>query len=589
MEHPKTILLLDADEQSAGDIQRFLKASAYAFSVSHVSAPDDALNFLRFRQPDLILLDASLTGAPGFSELRSTVERQKIPVILLSGMQTEEARAIARTAGAVEYIIKNKINLFHLQKTIAGVLRLTEAENRLDETFHDFAAQHESFYAIINRLQQGVLVLNSHNAVRYANTYMHGLLSDDTLKKRLTEILVYRELLTESEKITLQADERWSLHITVSPIQWNGEPCNVFVVDYRELPSTPPAILDKHVQSLLHHLNENVVLLQGDKVVFANRPAQELLKLNQRQLTSVSPSTLFEINNESPASVNIQHLLAEKKSEGSIRLPDGATVRVLFRILPIHIDGAYHQLITFTPLQNPADAGVPNLRTDSEKFSTDDVLHIASHDLREPVRTILNYVQLLSDKLSAKKYTEAMEYAAYARQSAERMERLLSDLKTYIGLNTYVPQLTKVSMKQALSDVLQQLKPQLDAANAEVSHAELPDVTADKELVEKLLFSLIENALKFRKKDRRPVIDIGFDKFEGNIIFCVRDNGIGISKKYYQRIFHIFERLNRVDEYPGNGIGLAICKKITDMHGGEIWVESLPGSGSNFYFTLKGK
>lgn len=124
---------------------------------------------------------------------------------------------------------------------------------------------------------------------------------------------------------------------------------------------------------------------------------------------------------------------------------------------------------------------------------------------------------------------------------------------------------------------------------AEVSFTELPDVSADRELVEKLLFQLIDNALKFRKKDKKPVIDIGYEKFEGNVIFCVRDNGIGISKKYYHKIFELFEKLNRVDEYPGNGLGLAISRKITELHGGEIWVESLPGSGSNFYFTLRGK
>ncbi|HLP19034.1 MAG TPA: ATP-binding protein, partial [Chitinophagales bacterium] len=165
----------------------------------------------------------------------------------------------------------------------------------------------------------------------------------------------------------------------------------------------------------------------------------------------------------------------------------------------------------------------------------------------------------------------------------------LSDLKVYIALNEHPFQLQKVSMKMVLADVLKQMKARIDEAQAEVSFTELPDVSADRELVEKLLTQLIDNALKFRKKDKKPVIDIGFDKFEGNIIFCVRDNGIGISKRYYHKIFDLFEKLNRVDEYPGNGLGLAISKKITDLHGGEIWVESLPGSGSNFYFTLKGK
>ena len=136
-------------------------------------------------------------------------------------------------------------------------------------------------------------------------------------------------------------------------------------------------------------------------------------------------------------------------------------------------------------------------------------------------------------------------------------------------------------------EALRPLKRKIEETGAEINVAELPDVNADRELVQKLIFQLVDNAIKFRKKNKRLTVDIGFDKFEGNVIFCVRDNGIGISKKYYKLIFDAFERLNRVDEYPGNGLGLAICKKIVEMHGGEIWVESLPGSGSNFYFTLR--
>jgi chemotaxis family two-component system sensor kinase Cph1 len=141
-------------------------------------------------------------------------------------------------------------------------------------------------------------------------------------------------------------------------------------------------------------------------------------------------------------------------------------------------------------------------------------------------------------------------------------------------------------MKMAVADVLKQLKPAIAAAGAEVNIAELPDVNADRDLVEKLILQLIDNSLKFGKKGKKLVIDIGFDKLEGNLLFCVRDNGMGIPKKYQDKIFEPFERLNRVDEYPGNGLGLAICKKIVDLHKGKIWVESLPGFGSSFYFTL---
>jgi len=166
---------------------------------------------------------------------------------------------------------------------------------------------------------------------------------------------------------------------------------------------------------------------------------------------------------------------------------------------------------------------------------------------------------------------------------------LLGDIKAYIGLVNYQPVLTQVSMQKLVGDVLKGMGAEIEDAEVEVSVSDLPDTKADKELVSKLLKHLVHNALKFRNKSRKAVIDIGHDKSEGQYIFCVRDNGIGISKKHHDQVFDLFSALNNADEYPGNGMGLAISKKIVELHDGKIWVESLPGHGSNFYFKLNAK
>lgn len=144
-------------------------------------------------------------------------------------------------------------------------------------------------------------------------------------------------------------------------------------------------------------------------------------------------------------------------------------------------------------------------------------------------------------------------------------------------------------MQNIAGDVLKSMGPEIEEAEIEVSISELPETTADKELINKLLKHLISNALKFRNKARKAVIDIGHDKNDGQFIFCVRDNGIGISKKHHEQVFNLFSTLNDTKEYPGNGMGLAICKKIVELHNGKIWAESLPGHGSNFYFKLNAK
>ena len=144
-------------------------------------------------------------------------------------------------------------------------------------------------------------------------------------------------------------------------------------------------------------------------------------------------------------------------------------------------------------------------------------------------------------------------------------------------------------MQNLVGDVLKSMGPEIEEAGIEVSLSDLPEAIGDKELILKLVKHLISNALKFRNTSRKAVIDVGHDKSDGQFIFCVRDNGIGISKKHHEEVFNLFSKLNDAEQYPGNGMGLAICKKIVELHNGKIWVESLPGHGSNFYFKLNAK
>ncbi len=588
MEGNRNILLLDSDEQSAQDIQRFLKVSAYAFTLSHASDIAEGLNYLKNRQPDLILLDAGLMQQPAFAAFKLLMQKAQVPAILLTDTGNEQTAQQAGQAGAVDFLVKNKINLFHLQKTIANVLKLSETEARLDSANNEFTAQHQALYRVLNKMSSGVMVINAQNTIRYANARAYSILSEEGIKKHLAEHLSYR-LAEEDEQMELKPRKNLSITIRISDMAWNGERANLFVLDrLKTKEEKPDALLqDEAVVTLLNTLSENILLLKGDVIVQANKPALHLLKMKASALIHQPLKAVFESEETTGAELSVQSFLAERVSHGMLKIADGSEQPVLFSFKPLNLGEEFYQLLTFD--LNTGPDTVPGARTDEEKFSSGDVLHLASHDLREPVRTILNYVQLISENLKNGKTEEAKEYAGFAQSAAARMEKLLSDLKVFIGLNEHPFQLQKVSMKLVLADVLKQLKPRIDELGAEVSFTELPDVSADRELVEKLLTQLIDNALKFRKKDKKPVIDIGYDKFEGNVIFCVRDNGIGISKKYYQKIFELFEKLNRVDEYPGNGLGLAISRKITDLHGGEIWVESLPGSGSNFYFTLRGK
>ena len=377
-----------------------------------------------------------------------------------------------------------------------------------------------------------------------------------------------------------------TLKIRLSGIDWNGVAANLFIIDRSESNEDHTGLLvDESFVSLMNSLNENIILLRSERIAFANKAALKTLNLHADEAKGRQPIDFFE-GFSSNAKASIQSFVAEKVNNGMLKLADGTQHKVKLLSKPVNLSGEFYELLTFETEIGPQNQLMPKGRSDEDQFTSDSVLHLASHDLREPVRTILNYVQLISENLHKQKYDAATEYADFAKAAADRMEKLLSDFKVYIALNDYKPSPSKVSMKMAVADVLKQLKSTIAATGAELNVAELPDVTADRDMVEKLLLQLLDNALKFGKKGKKQVIDIGFDKFEGNILFCVRDNGMGIPKKYQDKIFEPFERLNRVDEYPGNGLGLAISKKIIDLHKGKLWVESLPGFGSSFYFTL---
>ena len=217
---------------------------------------------------------------------------------------------------------------------------------------------------------------------------------------------------------------------------------------------------------------------------------------------------------------------------------------------------------------------------DLEQFA-----YVASHDLQEPLRAVGGYVKLLERRLSGNLDDKARGFIAGALDGALRMERLVNDLLTFSRVGTRGAELVPTELEGVLQHALDNLRGAIDAVQATVSHDPLPTVTADATQLMQVFQNLIGNAIKFRG-EQLPRIHVGAHQQNGRWVCWVRDNGIGIDPCYFGRIFQVFQRLHTRNKYPGTGIGLAICKKIVERHGGEIWVESQPGGGSTFYFSL---
>jgi PAS domain S-box-containing protein len=212
--------------------------------------------------------------------------------------------------------------------------------------------------------------------------------------------------------------------------------------------------------------------------------------------------------------------------------------------------------------------------------------YVASHDLQEPLRMIGSYTQLLERRYGDKLDQDAHEFMDFIVEGATRMKQLIEDLLAYSRVGTRGKELRPVQAQAVLGKALVNLRAAIEQSGATVTHDPLPEVSADDMQLAQLLQNLIANAIKFRKNDEAPRIHVGAEETGEEWRFSVADNGIGIEPQYFDRIFLVFQRLHTQDEYPGTGIGLAICRKVVERHGGQIWVESAFGEGSKFHFTL---
>ena len=211
--------------------------------------------------------------------------------------------------------------------------------------------------------------------------------------------------------------------------------------------------------------------------------------------------------------------------------------------------------------------------------------YVASHDLQEPLRMVASYTQLLARRYKGKLGSDADEFIGFAVDGATRMQTLIQDLLSYSRVTSRGKALQPTETRIACDAALKNLQTAIQESSAAVNVGPLPAALGDEAQLTQLFQNLIGNAIKYRNH-RQPKIDVAARGNGDEWIFSVQDNGIGIDPQYFQRIFQMFQRLHTRKDYAGTGIGLAVCRKIVERHGGRIWVESAPGEGSTFFFTL---
>jgi light-regulated signal transduction histidine kinase (bacteriophytochrome) len=235
--------------------------------------------------------------------------------------------------------------------------------------------------------------------------------------------------------------------------------------------------------------------------------------------------------------------------------------------------------------QKQIEAQLERSNQELEQFA-----YVVSHDLQAPLRTTISFLQLLEKGCKDVLSEECIEYLEFALEGGRRMREMIRALLDLSRLTTRARPLTLTSAEKVLGGALAALENEISSCGAVVTHDdELPTVLADEAQLIQVFQNLLANALKFRKQGETARVHVGAERVEDAWRFSVTDEGIGIPAQDHDRIFEVFQRLHMEEEYPGVGIGLALCKRVIERHGGRIWVESEVGEGSTFYFTLSAR
>jgi PAS domain S-box-containing protein len=350
---------------------------------------------------------------------------------------------------------------------------------------------------------------------------------------------------------------------------------------------------EQHYSALVESLTDAVFKFKGKWITWCNDRVEKMYGYTREELIGKEASFLL------PEGENLQEFMGKVSaaikeaghfhSSGRVRRKNGSLMDVEYIVSRVKGGEAVELVAVARDITErrkaeeqlqQAMAELSRSNTELEQFA-----YVASHDLQEPLRMVASYTQLLGRRYKGKLDADADEFIGYIVDGAARMQQLINDLLAYSRVGTRGKPFETTDCEAVLEKALLNLKTTIEENNALITHDALPTLMADSSQLVQLFQNLVGNAIKFHS-DRRPEVHIGAERNGTQWIFSVRDNGIGIDPKYFERIFVIFQRLHARGEYPGTGIGLAVCKKIVERHKGKIWVESQPGKGSKFFFTI---
>jgi PAS domain S-box-containing protein len=605
------------------------KVRTSEYVLTSVKRLDEALRCLHDKYFDLVLLDLGLPDSQGLETFtRMQREHPTIPILIMSGLDDDLLAVRAVQDGAQDYLVKGVINSAMLSRTIRYAIERKRSEQRL------FASE-VSYRRLFETTQDGIFILDADTGkITDANPFLEKLLGftlSELIGKRLWEIAPFRDKKANQAAFDTLKEDGYIIYSDLPLAAKSGRfidvefASNVYMVGNRQVIQCNIRDITERKRSevALRELSEKTerrermlstalasmsdfaqIFDHEGRILFVNQP---LLNLWGLTLESVVGKNFFDLGYPDELAKKLQQQLQEvfetKESitdETPYTSPAGQQGYYEYIFSPVfESDGRVDFVVGSTrdATERRKIAQILQITMLQLERSNNDLQHfasIASHDLQEPLRAIQAFGNRLQSRYGASLDEEAQDYLTRMQNAAARMRSLIQDLLAYSRVTTKLQPFVQVNLAVKIQALLSDLAARMEETGGRVEVDELPTVEADAMQMRQLFQNLIANALKFHRENEPPLVRIyaqsaaiGAPLNEKEMLrIIVEDNGIGFDEKYSDRIFAPFERLHNQSAYSGTGIGLAICRKITERHGGRISVTSVPGEGSKFVIEL---
>jgi two-component system NtrC family sensor kinase len=546
-----TILIVEDSPTQALRLRLVLEAQGWTGIA--VGTAEEALEQIDRALPDAMIVDYCLPGMSGDElcrRIRMKITTRAIPVIMLTADEREEAEVRGLESGADDFFKKSadtEILVARIRRMLdrggrgAAVLPHSEAGFRRARILA--VDDSETYLCHLRCLLEGDgyaldLLSDPQEALRRLESSSYDLALVDLVMPEMDGIAVCRQIV----ELRRQLDN----------------PIAVLMLTGREAKEDLTRALEAGADDFVGKSSDEAVLKGRIRALLRRKFFQEE---NQRILEELKNKELETIAARAEKESALARVAEERR-----RIAEAAALEL--RQAKTELERANQELT----------------RSNDElrQFA-----FVASHDLQEPLRSVTSFCHLLKEEYQGRLDEEADNYIERIVQGAKRMKALVTGLLSYSRVSRdEQPPLGEVDFREVVAETIANLQSAVQESGAEISLGELPTVIGDRVQLCQLLQNLLSNAILYRG-ERPPLIRIDAVRDGNRWQFSIEDNGIGIAPEYYQQVFEIFRRLHSRDKYPGTGIGLAVCKKIVQRHGGRIWVESQPGAGTVFRFTLQ--